>query len=249
MPESSEFARLAVLSAQLNEAAGQHESALAQLASLNIRLREAESQRITELAELTHELKKPLGMLRHLAASDPAELEVEIQRACRMLDQIISLAHLELPAEPNEASCDASEFLGLVARAFEMEHADRPLRVELEPSIRIAASAELLAAIAMNALENAAKYSPVGAPIELRLRAVGGEWQLEIRDHGPGIAPDILAAASQPFHSRGQHAASANGHGLGLAIMQRAAKKLGGELEIDSNASGTAIRLHAPLAD
>ena len=61
---------------------------------------------------------------------------------------------------------------------------------------------------------------------------------LSVSDHGKGIAPDDLVKASRPF-VRLDPARGGSGHsGLGLAIVERLARRVGGECEIGNRAEG-----------
>ncbi|MGH7628658.1 MAG: ATP-binding protein [Gemmatimonadales bacterium] len=70
----------------------------------------------------------------------------------------------------------------------------------------------------------------------------GREVLLEIRDTGPGIAPEVMPQVCEPFFTT-----RAEGTGLGLAIAKRYVEQNGGALEIESRVGeGTAVRLHLP---
>jgi hypothetical protein len=61
-----------------------------------------------------------------------------------------------------------------------------------------------------NLLSNAAKYSPEGTPIELRVIGKEGRVRLEVADHGPGIHPDDVTRIFEKF-GRGRGAKDARG--------------------------------------
>ena len=69
-----------------------------------------------------------------------------------------------------------------------------------------------------------------------------------MRDHGPGVPEEELDSLFRPFF-RGSNAASADGHGLGLAIVQRVVTIHGGTLTAGQPRGRRAARDHAlPLA-
>ena len=74
-----------------------------------------------------------------------------------------------------------------------------------------------------NVLDNAAKFSPPGSPIEVRLQA----GELTVRDHGTGIPPGDLPHVFDRFY-RAASARSVPGSGLGLAIVRQVAEGHGG---------------------
>ena len=93
-----------------------------------------------------------------------------------------------------------------------------------------------------NLLDNAAKWSPAGEPIEVRL--AGGE--LTVRDHGPGIADEDLPHVFDRFY-RARSARGLPGSGLGLAIVRQVAEAHGGSVNA-GNAAGGGAELQLTLA-
>jgi signal transduction histidine kinase len=99
--------------------------------------------------------------------------------------------------------------------------------------------------VVVNLIGNAVDaVAPAGAVV-VRLRALGQSTLLEVDDDGPGMAPDVLAHATEPFFTtkpRGE------GSGLGLAIVSSIVASHGGALRIVSNAgSGTRVTVTLPL--
>ncbi len=88
----------------------------------------------------------------------------------------------------------------------------------------------------VNYLSNAIKYSSEYTPtprIELGAEAEkGGKVRFWVRDNGPGIAPEDQEKLFMPFTRL--HRTRAEGHGLGLSIVQRIVEKLGGEVGVES---------------
>jgi len=96
-----------------------------------------------------------------------------------------------------------------------------------------------------NLIANAIKFSPVGGVVELDVQAVQGNAELSIRDHGPGVPEVELASLFRPFY-RGSNAVRADGHGVGLAIVQRVVQVHGGEI-LAENAPGGGLRVTLQL--
>src|SRR5207248_8327428 len=82
---------------------------------------------------------------------------------------------------------DLAELVAEVCRRIGLE---REVRVEVEPQLVLHADREKLAQALANLLDNAAKFSPPESPIEVRASLIEGEYQLTVRDHGPGISPE-----------------------------------------------------------
>jgi two-component system sensor histidine kinase MprB len=96
-----------------------------------------------------------------------------------------------------------------------------------------------------NLLDNAAKYSPDGAPVEIGLRA----GVLSVRDHGPGIPAADRPHVFDRFY-RGSGARGRPGSGLGLAIVRQVAETHGGTISVDEAAGGGArFELRLPALD
>jgi two-component system sensor histidine kinase MprB len=87
-----------------------------------------------------------------------------------------------------------------------------------------------------NLLDNAAKWSPPGGAVEVRLR--GGE--LTVRDHGPGIAADDRELVFERFY-RAAEARGCSGSGLGLAIVRQVAESHGGAVTAEAAPGGGAL--------
>jgi two-component system sensor histidine kinase MprB len=90
-----------------------------------------------------------------------------------------------------------------------------------------------------NLLDNAVKWGPPGAPIEIVVR--GGE--VLVRDHGPGIADDDLPHVFDRFY-RAPSARGLPGSGLGLAIVRQVAEAHGGTVRAElADGGGARLRL------
>jgi len=75
-------------------------------------------------------------------------------------------------------------------------------------------------------------------PVEISTRREGAQWLIEVRDHGPGIPADRVAAAIKPF-VRLDEARGGEGHcGLGLAIITRLVRNQGGQCDLSNHPEG-----------
>jgi two-component system sensor histidine kinase MprB len=134
----------------------------------------------------------------------------------------------------------------LVAAAVERAGRHAPQVVftsELEPCVVSGARGRLDRAVA-NLLDNAAKWSPPGATVEVRL----ADGELIVRDHGPGIADEDLPHVFDRFY-RAAAARGAAGSGLGLAIVRHVAEGHGGMVVAERAPGGGALlRLALPVS-
>ena len=125
--------------------------------------------------------------------------------------------------------------------------ADRPIETRIPEDLPlIFVDAVLIQQVLVNLLENAAKHTAEGTPIELAAEACGDAITLEVRDRGPGFAPGEEQRIFEKFYrgrSDGPH-----GAGLGLAICRAIAEVHRGTIEAINRAGGGAIfRIRLPL--
>jgi len=203
------------------------------------------------VADASHELRTPLTSLRTnvevLAQLERLDLDerqhlvddvvVQIDEFADLVGGLVELARGERPVQhPVPVALDA-----VVAAAVErFARTGREVVVDARPSV-VLGDAERLERLVGNLLENAGKYAPTG-PIEVH---VGGGC-LEVRDHGPGIAPADLPHVFERFY-RAAGARSAPGSGLGLSIVRQIAEAHGGRAEVsDAPGGGALLRVVLP---
>ena len=96
-----------------------------------------------------------------------------------------------------------------------------------------------------NLLRNAFDASPPQGVVELRATRQGSRLRLEVCDRGPGMTPDQLARAREPFFTT---KAPGTGLGLGLFLADRFAEHLGGSLSLTAReGGGTRVALELPV--
>src|SRR5262249_3257972 len=100
----------------------------------------------------------------------------------------------------------------------------------------------------INLLDNAIKYSPQGARIDVRLRGVNGQASVVITDQGPGILPEHQERSFERFYRiDAARSRELGGAGLGLAIAKWAIDVHGGSIEVESRVgSGSTFRVVLP---
>lgn len=213
-------------------------------------------------ADAAHELRTLLMVLRLHAENagrmaDPEQvrasllqLETAIQRAERMLEQLLSLARLD-PANASvdrNQSCDAA----MVARetvAGLIPLADRfhqQLEVWLDQPVPVALPREGLQMILRNLIDNACRYAPPGS-IVVACEQHGGRVRLTVSDAGDGLSEAQQERFSERF-SRGH--TDRDGAGLGLSIVDGILSLYGGSLRYRrrDGASPAAAVLDLPAA-
>jgi two-component system sensor histidine kinase MprB len=208
------------------------------------------------VADASHELRTPLTSLRtniEVLAGDRelpdadrsrllSDVVEQLEEMTTLISELIELARAEQHvAEPEDVRLDL-----LVVEAAERVQRNHPgvqFALELEEAVVRGMPTTIERAIA-NLLDNAAKWSPPGATIEVRVD--GGE--VTVRDHGPGIADEDLPYVFDRFY-RARSARGLPGSGLGLAIVRQVAEAHGGEVVAQrAQDGGTLMILRLPSA-
>jgi two-component system, OmpR family, sensor kinase len=193
------------------------------------------------LADASHELRTPVTALRGNAAyvarhgADAAvlqDLEHDAERLARLLDDLLALAREDAAAPPAEV-VDLAE----LARAT----AGARVQVDAPTRVRVRGDAAALGRALANLVENAERYGPPDGEIIVSARREGRMAVLEVRDEGPGIAPEDAAHAFDRFW-RGPAADRPPGTGLGLAIVRATAERHDGT----ATADGAVFRIELP---
>jgi len=206
------------------------------------------------VADASHELRTPLTSLRTNIEVLTLPTDLPDEERTRLLADVVEqldelsglvgdLVELAREQEPEQAVEDV-RLDQLVAEAVERarRRPGAPLfAAELAPTLVRGVPARLDRAVA-NLLDNAAKWSPAGAEVTVRLE--GGE--LSVRDRGPGIAPADLPHVFERFY-RAPSARGLPGSGLGLAIVRQVAELHGGAVVAEAAPGGGALlRLTLP---
>ena len=104
---------------------------------------------------------------------------------------------------------------------------------------------QLLAQAVSNLIENAIKYGAEGGQVVIAAEQYDDHSRIEVRDHGPGIPPELRAQARRRF-VRLDSSRSAAGAGLGLTLAEAIAHLHRGELVLADNQPGLRASLKLP---
>ncbi|HET8926794.1 MAG TPA: HAMP domain-containing sensor histidine kinase [Microbacterium sp.] len=209
------------------------------------------------LDDVRHELKTPITIVRgHLEMMDAAdagdvqatrELGIaELDRLTRLVEDIDLLAAVE----GDQFAMEPVALCALTARMGELVTVipGHDWRLDATGQTIFDADADRLLQAWLQLAENAAKYTPVGAPIEVGSGIDGDAALLWVRDHGPGIPPQFRHRIFQRF-DRAHGARTVGGSGLGLAIVEAIAKAHGGSCDVaDTPGGGATFTIRVPLA-
>ena len=143
----------------------------------------------------------------------------EADRLNRLVRNLLDMTRLESGAvELNWQWHSMEELIGGALQRTERLLASRKVDIALEPDLPlIRADGVLLEQVLINLIENAARHTPEGTPIKLRVSVSGGFLRVEVADEGPGIPLDEQEEIFDKF-TRGKGAKQGTGFGLGLAI-------------------------------
>jgi two-component system sensor histidine kinase QseC len=218
------------------------------LNSLILRQAEEVSRQQRFASHVAHELRTPLAALRMqaqvaLRARDPAESGVALRRlmdgvdrTSRLVGQLLSLARAD--AELRTATIPLATVLDVVQRDLDIPVRERAVRLDLiadADARRCPVPEEPLYLVLRNLVENAVRHAPRGSSVEIRAELRGPSLTLHVADRGPGIPPDLVEAAFEPFRRLNDEG---EGSGLGLAIVRRVVDSLDGRIELAARPGG-----------
>jgi two-component system CheB/CheR fusion protein len=231
-------------------------------------LEKADRQKSNFLSILAHELRNPLAAagysvaLLRQAGENPAAVkratEVigrQISHMARLLDELLDMSRIRhnrgaLEREPIdlrrivEIGCDS-------ARAA-IEEKGHDLRLSLPAAAVIVEGDEVrLTQVLSNLLNNAAKFTPPGGRIEIRVASEDGMALVEVADTGIGIEAARLEDVFEMFsQAQAKTHGGTPGLGIGLAVVKSLVELHGGSVQADSLGlgQGTRVRVRLPLA-
>ncbi|HYH18509.1 MAG TPA: ATP-binding protein [Azospirillum sp.] len=228
-----------------------HERALIETRAAVLARRKAESDSHAKthfLAAASHDLRQPLqsallfasALAPHVTsergASMVSSLEKSLNALRSLLDRLLDISKLDAgEVTPQVGLLPASRLLDELNDAYAPRAAARGLgwRVVAVPAT-LRSDPELLGRILRNLIENALRYTEQGG-VALEARVEGAELVIDVRDTGPGIAPEHQEAIFREFHRlQRPDAGGERGLGLGLAIVRRLANLLGHPLTLRS---------------
>lgn len=225
---------------------------------------QAERLRSSLLSSLSHDLRTPLAGIEGAASalkdgadrlSAEARTELaqtileEARRMMRLVSNLLEMVRVEsgtLQVQREWQSVE--EVIGVALLRLEERLHTHLLRTDLPADLPLVPMDGLLVEQAMvNLLENAAKYSPAGAPIDVTASIRDGEVVLSVADRGPGVPPGEDERIFDKFYRSAAHE-RVGGAGLGLTIVRAIAQAHGGRVWVESRPGGGAVfRFALPL--
>ena len=217
------------------------------------------------VSDVAHELKTPLTALRLVGDSLALKaegrqavlverLQRELQRLQVLVSDLLDLSRLDntpFSDDQPQASVDPLDVLASAWTVLEPLAQERHVHLQVKAGAADADGIPPRAAIdparchqaLLNLLDNALRYSPDGARIEVDV-GVRNRWcMVAVRDHGPGLSEEDLERMFQRFY-RGDPSrvrSPRSGSGLGLAIVQQIALSQGGMVRASNHPDGGAL--------
>jgi two-component system OmpR family sensor kinase len=215
------------------------------------------------VADAAHELRTPLAALQiqvqllERARNDAARREATadlkhgVERATRLVEQLLALARAEPGADC--ASAGAPVSLRAVVedsvRAYTTLAAQRGVDLGMDGAAdaTVFGDPDALRMMIGNLVDNAVKYTPRGGRVDVSTDVDGaGRPRVQIVDTGPGIPAAERARVFDRFYrmpARDESLAQICGSGLGLAIVRGVAQQHGASLQLDDGPGGCGLRV------
>jgi signal transduction histidine kinase len=237
-----------------------------------VRARRLARQQMEFVAGVSHELRTPLTVIQSTSYNlsqgtiqDPSRVQQygdviqrEARRLINQVERMLSFAGIQsgrrvYDPQPTNVTEIAERSLAEYAVPFAEDgwQIEQHFAEDL-PLVRTDGPA--LESALKNLFENALKYAARGKWLSVSARDAQGtkgrEVQITVADRGPGIAPKDLPHIFEPFY-RGQSetAATTSGAGLGLCLVERNLRALGGGVTVKSApGNGTSFTLHLPVS-
>jgi two-component system sensor histidine kinase KdpD len=231
--------------------------ALAADAVRHARRADTESLRNSLLNAISHDLRTPLAVMVGASSSlvdDQARLSPaarqelaatihdEARRVTVLVNNLLDMARLESgqPALARQWSSLEELVGGVLARLHDVL-ASRSVAVALAPDLPLLnVDAVLIEQVLANLLENAAKYTPAGTPIDISANLMRDRVVIDIADRGPGIPAGEENRIFDKFY-RVQSESAQSGVGLGLAIAKAIVIAHGGSIVAANRVGGGAV--------
>ncbi len=227
-----------------------------------------QSEKLSALGELlagvSHELNNPLSVLvgQALMLSEAATDEQTAARAekigkaadrcARIVKTFLAMARQEprdtMPVDLNEVIEDAIEVMSYSLRTADIEHA-LELAEALPP---VQGDPDQLRQVLINLVVNAQHaLEEVDGERKLQIattyRERDNHVELQVRDTGPGIAPEIRGRIFEPLYTTKE---IGTGTGIGLALCHRVVEAHGGSIAVDSRpGEGAVFSIRLPCAE
>ncbi|MDH8147139.1 ATP-binding protein [Klebsiella pneumoniae] len=193
-----------------------------------------------------HELRTPLTVIdTHLqvarisegdeVTSSLSNAEEGVKRLRRTLDQMMTLARAETPADEADVCSSVTASIRSVLDQWKAEEGKRLSLSISGEDIGTPVPKSMLETAVRNLVDNAIRYSPREAAIEVGvfLEPSARRCLITVSDRGPGLTAEQASQIGQRFWRGDQGRKSKDGAGLGISIVRAIAERFGGVLNLE----------------
>lgn len=228
------------------------------------RLQELDQMKSDFIAITSHELRTPITAIRGFVNTvqriqdrlSPEQLNSFMQtidrqsaRLARLVEDLLFVSRIEAGTVRLDAQqVDLAQFIAETAESLGPEERSR-IRIDVQPpGGAVRTDPHRLDQILRNLVENALKFSPSDAPVQVDALVRDDWFQLAVTDHGIGIPVEDLPRIFDRFHQAGQvMTREREGAGLGLYITKRLVEAMGGTVSVTSvREHGSTFRVWLP---
>ena len=216
-------------------------------------------------ADASHELRTPLAVIRGIGENALRETRTlpeykdamgsmleEVDRLTRLVDTLLKLSRgdagtIRLSRDVlnlGDLTRDVVSSLGILA-----EERQQRLQVVAVENVRVSADRLVLRDAITNIIDNAIKYGPLRSTIDVRVGADSDQATVSVTDEGPGIPAEHRDRVFDRFYRVDEgRSRDMGGTGLGLAIAKWAVEANGGQISVETMATGSVFRITLPRA-
>jgi two-component system heavy metal sensor histidine kinase CusS len=222
------------------------------------RVRRAASLQEQFASDAAHELRTPLALLKtrvevNLKKDRTAEEHVNAQRAMlKQIDRLASIVGALLATARQQGGATQVEDFGSAVRSAVNDWREltqwpaSALQVDIDECTSTMSQDET-DVIVRNLLENAARHSPEGCPIQLRVVCSNGLISMTVRDFGPGLTAEQMTLAFERFYRADEgRDRQDGGAGIGLAVVKRIVESHHGSVAFEPVEVGAMLVLRLP---
>jgi PAS domain S-box-containing protein len=228
----------------------------------------AEQTRDRFIDTATHELRTPLTNIKAyaetLASAEMIDVELqkefcniinsEVTRLARFIDDLLSISSMEVGAlSIDRQKVETERMFAEVLAKVQPHMQQKSIRFDVQLSAKLPElhlDKDKIIAVVVNIVGNAAKYTPDGGRVSLKVNAEDGHLRIAVEDTGVGIAAEEIPKVFEKFFRSDDPRVQAEvGSGLGLSLAREVVRMHGGEIVVESQLNqGSTFTILLPIA-
>lgn len=187
-------------------------------------------------------LDESIGPLNSVQKQCAGVVYEEINRLSRLVNDLLDINRLDAgKIKIQRNAIDIHPLIQTVIRSIENKAAEKKISILANiphPIFDLYADRDRIKQVLINLLDNAVKYSPPGSFIEISALSRSGSIEIDVKDHGFGIAKSDIKKLFERFAQLNypEHIESREkGSGLGLSIVKEIVKLHHGKIKVQSD--------------